>query len=67
VSYDEQPDGDPHGECVAHILALGEENARLRILLADTSTAILEQTNRSVCQRAPFLDLVTRINQALGQ
>ena len=28
--FDEQPDGDPHGECVAEIHRLEEENRQLR-------------------------------------
>ena len=31
--FDEQPDGDPHGECAAEIHRLTEENARMRYAL----------------------------------
>ncbi len=33
--FDEQPDGDPHGECAAEIHRLTEENDLLRAALED--------------------------------
>lgn len=33
--FDEQPDGDPHGECAAEIQRLQAENAKFRAALAD--------------------------------
>ena len=33
MMFDEEPDGDPHGECAAEIHRLKEENKRLRIAL----------------------------------
>lgn len=33
--FDEQPDGDPHGECAAEIHRLQAENAKLRAACAD--------------------------------
>lgn len=33
MSYDEQPDGDPHGECAAEISRLEAEAAALRTML----------------------------------
>jgi cell division protein FtsB len=35
VSYDEQPDGDPHGECVAEIRRLLEELAAAQAKIAE--------------------------------
>lgn len=38
--YDEQPDGDPHGECAAEIARLNGENAVLLGLLTDCAAVI---------------------------
>jgi hypothetical protein len=35
MSFDEQPDGDPHGECAAEIHRLETENKRLRAFAQD--------------------------------
>lgn len=34
TTFDEQPDGDPHGECAAEIARLNAEVARLKSELA---------------------------------
>lgn len=40
--FDEQPDGDPHGECAAEIHRLQAEVTRLREVLADARATIFD-------------------------
>lgn len=40
--FDEEPDGDPHGECAAEIHALHERIAHLENLLADKDDTIAQ-------------------------
>ena len=57
MSFDEQPDGDPHGECAAEIARLEAENARL---IAELNTA-LQQVKTE--QRLSFRDQVADLEQ----
>lgn len=38
--FDEEPDGDPHGECAEEIRRLTEENARLRLALTTSTNGL---------------------------
>lgn len=50
--FDEQPDGDPHGECAAEIHRLQAENARLSALLNTPETLrFLEGTRLEVAHQ----------------
>lgn len=57
MSFDEQPDGDPHGECAEEIARLEAENARL---IAELNTA-LQQVKTE--QRLSFRDQVADLEQ----
>ena len=41
MSFDEQPDGDPHGECAAEIHSLTEERDKLRAELNESNDLLL--------------------------
>lgn len=45
--FDEQPDGDPHGECAAEIHRLAEENAALRAALEDKADVASKALHRA--------------------
>jgi len=51
MSYDEQPDGDPHGECAAEIHRLEQSCAALRALLRECLPAISGHLRDKVMQQ----------------
>ena len=40
--FDEEPDGNPHGECALEIASLNDDNARLRKELAEAKKKYLQ-------------------------
>ena len=65
--FDEQPDGDPHGECAAEIHRLTEDNELLRSALAgligaDTETELRQMEVAMRLLPAPDADKAVSIN-----
>jgi hypothetical protein len=58
--FDEQPDGDPHGECAAEIHRLEAENARFRAVFADVFSV------RDQFAAKALAALLTRIDTVSG-
>ena len=60
--FDEQPDGDPHGECAAEIHRLEAENAELRAWIEECRDTVLypvAHEDTEVGKRAEILGAAT--------
>ena len=51
MMFDEQPDGNPHGECAAELHRLESEAVRLRTALNEVVFACRTKNNMKECAR----------------
>ncbi len=65
--FDEQPDGDPHGECAAEIQRLTGEAAVMRELLRRCNTVLLTIEPESAAEHEAIGELSDAIERALGE
>ena len=64
--FDEQPDGDPHGECAAEIQRLTGEAAVMRELLRNCLAVISIVEPLTTDEADALADLNQKIERAIG-
>lgn len=64
--FDEEPDGDPHGECAEEIRRLGEENERLRTALRFSTNGLRHCSRWNISdEKEKLLMAVVMENEAI--